>query len=243
MSNLILSNQQNNVLTITLNRFDKLNALNFDMYNQLISLFKKAETDANIHCIVIQGNAECFCAGNDVRDFVTLKDSDDFVAFDFVKVLASFTKPIIAAIAGPAVGIGTTLLLHCDMVFATNDSKLKLPFTQLGLCPEAGSSYLLSQKLGHNKAFELLVLGDTFTGQSAHEFGIVNQLCSAEDLLASAHSAAERIAKLPIDSVLESRRLLKAGHQDKLNQIIEEEAQSFKKLLSSPMAQRILSAF
>ena len=213
------------------------------MYNQLISLFKKAETDANIHCIVIQGNAECFCAGNDVRDFVTLKDSDDFVAFDFVKVLASFTKPIIAAIAGPAVGIGTTLLLHCDMVFATNDSKLKLPFTQLGLCPEAGSSYLLSQKLGHNKAFELLVLGDTFTGQSAHEFGIVNQLCSAEDLLASAHSAAERIAKLPIDSVLESRRLLKAGHQDKLNQIIEEEAQSFKKLLSSPMAQRILSAF
>lgn len=243
MSNLILSNQQNNVLTITFNRFDKLNALNFDMYGELITLFKQAEADSNVHCVLVQGNADCFCAGNDVRDFVSLKDSEDFVAFDFVKVLAAFTKPIVAAVAGPAVGIGTTLLLHCDMIFATSDSKLKLPFTQLGLCPEAGSSYLLSHKLGHNRAFELLVLGDTFTGQTAHQLGIVNQLCDREALIANANAAAEKIAKLPNESVLESRRLLKASHQDKLNQIIEEEAKSFKKLLASPVAQHILSAF
>jgi len=209
MNNLILSDLQNNVLTITLNRFDKKNALNSEMYYELCTLLQKAKNDSHIHCVLIQGNEQCFCAGNDLADFLKHANDDELAAFAFVKELATFNKPIVAAVAGPAVGIGTTLLLHCDMVFTTENAKLKLPFTQLGLCPEAASSILLSNRVGHNKAFELLVLGNLFSGKQAVEIGIANHCCEPETLLASAKNCAEAIAALPTDATQTSRFLMK----------------------------------
>lgn len=243
MDNLILSNQQNNVLTIQFNRIDKKNALTLAMYKQLIALFTQAQENDDIHCVVIQGNHQCFCAGNDLADFIKLSDSDVFDAFEFVKVLAKFNKPIVAAVAGPAVGIGTTMLLHCDMVFATANSQLKLPFTQIGLCPEAGASLLLTQKLGHNKAFELLVLGSSFNGEQAHQLGIINHIVTEEELIATAQKAASGIAKLPRQSVQASRRLLKQPIEQQLLEVIDNEAAEFKRLLKSQECQQIIASF
>jgi enoyl-CoA hydratase/carnithine racemase len=243
MDNLILTEQQNNVLIITLNRIDKKNALNTSMYQQLSALFLQANDDNTVHCVVIQGDNQCFCAGNDLQDFIASSQSENLAAFDFIKILAEFQKPLIAAVAGPAVGIGTTLLLHCDMVFTTDTAKFKLPFTQLGLCPEAASSLLLPLRLGHNKAFELLVLGNMFNGQQALEFGIANQLCASEELLATAKQAALTIAQLPQDAVLTSRRLIKqATHAQVLN-TMNAEAKEFSSLVKTDTCKNILASF
>jgi len=243
MDNLILTEQQNNVLTITLNRFDKKNALNTSMYQQLSELFLQANESQSIHCVVIQGNNQCFCAGNDLQDFIAHSESEDIAAFDFIKVLAAFQKPLVAAVAGPAVGIGTTLLLHCDMVFTTDNAKFKLPFTQLGLCPEAASSLLLPLRIGHNKAFELLVLGNTFNGQQALDYGIANKICDASELLAEAQQTALTIAALPSDAVQTSRRLMKQATQTQVVETMKTEAQEFTRLVKTDTCKNILSSF
>ncbi|OKY24821.1 enoyl-CoA hydratase [Thalassotalea sp. PP2-459] len=243
MDNLILSNLQNNVLHITINRFDKKNALNSKMYLTLCDLLASAATNDKVNSVLIQGNESCFCAGNDLADFIKHANDDDLAAFQFVKALVHFNKPLIAAVAGPAVGIGTTMLLHCDYVIATKDAKLKLPFSQLGLCPEAASSTLLPLKLGHNKAFELLVLGDTFSGQYAHDIGLVNKITSDETLLSDALAVAEKIAKLPADATQTSRRLIKQATQPQVLKAIEQEAIEFSRLIQTNDCQQILQRF
>jgi len=243
MDNLILCEQQNNVLIITINRFDKKNALNSAMYHQLSELFISAQDNNDIHCLLIQGNEQCFCAGNDLQDFLQQSSTEELAAFRFIKVLTAFNKPIVAAVAGPAVGIGTTLLLHCDMVFSTTNAKFKLPFTQLGLCPEAASSLLLPLKMGHNKAFELLVLGNTFSGQQALEYGIINQCCAANELLSIALQTAEKIAKLPTDAVQTSRRLMKQATQAQVEQTMASEVQDFTRLVGTDTCKNILGSF
>ena len=159
MTDFIITKENNGVFIIILNRFEKKNALNKLMYQELCQHFDYAKNNKKINCILIRGNDKCFCAGNDLHDFIQSTKNDSLVALDFVKILSEFNKPIIAAVAGDAVGIGTTLLLHCDMVIAASNAKFKLPFTQLGLCPEAGSSFLLTRLIGQNRAFELMVLG------------------------------------------------------------------------------------
>lgn len=243
MDNLILSNEHNGVLIITINRFDKKNALNNDMYIELCRLFTLANSNDDIRCVLIQGDEKCFCAGNDLHDFIKCSESGDLAAFDLVKALAALEKPLVAAVAGPAVGIGTTLLLHCDMVYAANNSKFKLPFTQLGLSPEAGSSLLLPLRLGHNRAFELLVLGKLFTAEQALEYGLINDIFPAEALLATALNTAEAIAKLPLDSLLTSRKLMKAHTQALLPQVMENEAEQFKRLVNTDECKTILNSF
>ncbi|MDO6445185.1 enoyl-CoA hydratase-related protein [Colwellia sp. 1_MG-2023] len=244
MDNLILSEIENNVLTITLNRFDKKNALNTVMYQTLCETFNHAETNASVHCVLIQGNEHCFCAGNDLADFLEHADSqEELAAFAFVKTLAKFTKPIVAAVAGPAVGIGTTMLLHCDMVFTTEDAKFKLPFSQLGLCPEAASSVLLPFRIGHNKAFELLVLGNLFTGQQAQNYGIANAICPADELLSTAKATANNIASLPADATQTSRALMKEAMQIKVLSAIEKEGVEFARLVKTDTCKKILASF
>lgn len=243
MDNLILSNEHNGVLTITINRFDKKNALNNDMYIELSRLLSLANQNNDIRCVLIQGNDKCFCAGNDLHDFIKCSESGDLAAFDLVKALAALEKPLVAAVAGPAVGIGTTLLLHCDMVYAANNAKFKLPFTQLGLSPEAGSSLLLPLRIGHNRAFELLVLGKLFTAEQALEYGLINEVCSADELLATANETAQNIAKLPLDSLLTSRKLMKAHTQAILPQVMENEAEQFKRLVNTDECKTILHSF
>jgi enoyl-CoA hydratase/carnithine racemase len=243
MDNLIITHENNHVLTITINRFDKKNALNKTMYLQLCDAFNHASITPSIHCVLIQGDENCFCAGNDLHDFIESAQSDDLAAFDFVKVISNFTKPIVAAVAGPAVGIGTTLLLHCDMVISATNAKFKLPFTQLGLSPEAGSSLLLPLMIGHSKAFELLVLGKLFTAEQAAEYNIVNQVCSPDVLLQTAADIAATIAKLPHDSVMTSRKLMKNSAQAVMSQVISQEADEFKRLVKTDECNNILKSF
>ena len=243
MNNLILTTENQGVFTITLNRTDKKNALTNDMYKQLCQYFAYAEQTPSVHCLVIQGNEQCFCAGNDLHDFIQCSADDELAALDFIKVLSEFTKPLVAGVAGVAVGIGTTLLLHCDMVIAANNSKFKLPFTQLGLCPEAGSSLLLTQKVGPNKAFELMVLGNTFNAEQALSYGITNQTCQPEELLALTADVAQTIANLPVESVMTSRKLIRQANKTALSQIMSAESQAFSHLVKSDECKDILAKF
>ena len=244
MNNLILTKEENRVLTITLNRFDKKNALDTTMYNELSRLFTYANNEEKIHCLVIQGNDNCFCAGNDLKDFIECSQKGDaLAALEFINILAKFNKPPIAGVAGVAVGIGTTLLLHCDMVIAANNSIFKLPFTQLGLCPEAGSSLLLTQKVGQNKAFELMILGDKFSAEQAHRYGIVNQVCQPNELLSIVESIAIKIAKLPTDSVMTSRKLIRQSTQPILYQAMQNESIEFERLVKTDTCTNILNQF
>lgn len=244
MTDLIITKENNGLFTITLNRFDKKNALNALMYQQLCQHFTYAKNNNHIHCILIHGDENCFCAGNDLQDFVERSEDDDsLAALDFVKVLSEFNKPIVAAVAGAAVGIGTTLLLHCDMVIAANNAKFKLPFTQLGLCPEAGSTLLLTQLVGQNRAFELMVLGNTFSAEQALQYGIVNQVCLPSELITTGENIANTISRLPNDAVMTSRRLIRQASQSQLSQVIEDEGNEFSRLVNTPECKAILGQF
>ncbi|MDO6487895.1 enoyl-CoA hydratase-related protein [Colwellia sp. 4_MG-2023] len=243
MTDFIITKENNGVFIIILNRFEKKNALNKVMYQELCQHFDYAKKSEKINCILIRGNEKCFCAGNDLQDFIENAKGDALVALDFVKTLSEFNKPIIAAVAGDAVGIGTTLLLHCDMVIAANNAKFKLPFTQLGLCPEAGSSFLLTRLIGQNRAFELMVLGNTFSAEQALEYGIANQICSPDELLSISEKIANTIANLPSDAVMTSRKLIRQASQSQLSQVIENEGQEFSRLVNTPECKAILGKF
>jgi len=243
MDNLILTHEQDNILTITLNRFDKKNALNSQMYQTLTKVFNHASESDHIRCVVIQGNESCFSAGNDLQDFLESAESGDLAALDFIKVLGVFKKPLVAAVAGAAVGIGSTMLLHCDYVVAANNSKFKLPFSQLGLCPEAGSSMLLPLRIGHSKAFELLVLGKLFMADEASDYGIVNQVCEPSEVLSIANQVATTITKLPYDSVLTTKKLMHQSAQANIANIIATEGEEFKRLMQTDECKNILNQF
>jgi len=240
MDNLITTNERNSILTITLNRLDKKNALSSDMYNKLSRTLTHASASQNIRCVIIQGDENCFCAGNDLQDF--LENSDNKAPFEFIHTLEKFDKPLIAAVAGPAVGIGTTLLLHCSMVFAANNSKFKLPFTQLGLCPEAGSSFIIPQLVGHVRAFELLILGKTFTAEEAYSYGLINQVCEPQELLALAQTTAESIVKLPNDSMMTSLKLINNQRPSVLDSM-KKEGVEFARLINTDECKQRLSQF
>lgn len=243
MDNLIITSENQGIFTITINRFNKKNALNNSMYSQLCENFNYASQTDSIHCVLIQGDENCFCAGNDLQDFIESSTDDDLVALALINTLVNFNKPLVAAVAGPAVGIGSTLLLHCDMVIAADNSKFKLPFTQLGLCPEAGSSLLITQLVGHRKAFELMVLGDTFSAEQASQYGIVNRVCASDELLALGEKIALTIARLPHDAVLTSKKLLRQADKSVLEQVIVNEIKDFSRLVNSEECKTILSRF
>ncbi|TRX57456.1 enoyl-CoA hydratase-related protein [Thalassomonas sp. M1454] len=243
MSKFILSEELNGVLRITLNRLDKKNALNTEMYQQLAALLRTAAKTGSVHCVLIQGDSSCFCAGNDLDDFIKTSDSDDLAAFEFITELAAFEKPIVAAVAGAAVGIGTTILLHCDMVIAATNSKFKLPFTQLGLCPEAGSSFLLPRLIGQQKAFELMVLGKLFSADEAVQYGIANEACSPEEVLSKGLNVANTIAALPLDALLTSRKLIRDASKQQLNEVMAAEVKEFARLVKGEECKSILKQF
>ena len=159
------------VAQIGINRPEKKNALTTAMYAGLVEAFERAEADKAVRVALIHGTNECFTAGNDLQDFMNAPPKDDSSpVIRFLKTIHAAKKPIVAAVAGPAVGIGTTLLLHCDLIYADPKARLQLPFVNLGLCPEAGSSFLLPQILGHPRAAELLLFGDPFSAADRAEF-------------------------------------------------------------------------
>ncbi|VVN17607.1 enoyl-CoA hydratase-related protein [Pseudomonas fluorescens] len=245
MTDAIQIERERGLLTLRLNRPDKKNALTRAMYSHLAEALKQADTDPDINAVLITGSAECFTAGNDIADFIQQPPSNlDSPVFHFMLNLLECRKPVIAAVAGAAVGIGTTLLLHCDLVYVSRDARLRMPFVNLGLCPEFGSSLLLPRLLGHAKASELLLLGEGFSGEQAAEWGIATEaLGSGEAVLAKAREMALRFESLPPEAVRISKQLMKAPDREQLRKVIEEEGALFTQRLRSPEAMAALSGF
>jgi enoyl-CoA hydratase/carnithine racemase len=185
-----------------------------------------------------------FSAGNDIGDFLAAPPShEDAPVFRFLRGLASFPKPVVAAVCGPAVGIGTTMLLHCDLVYAGDNAAFSMPFVNLGLCPEAGSSLLVPQMMGYHRAAEALLMGEPFMAEAALEVGLVNRVVPPTEANGIAQAQARKLAAKPITSLVETKRLLKKGQMAQVLERIDEEAQSFGRLLQAPAAKEAFTAF
>lgn len=233
-----------NVLTISFNRPEKKNALTMAMYDALFARLQQAEEESQVRAIVLRGEGGTFTAGNDLGDF--MKDPPKTMDSPVGRVLGllpTLHTPVIAAVNGAAVGIGTTLLMHCDLVYCSDRSKFKMPFVPLGLCPEAGSSYLLPRLAGRVKATELLLLGEAFDAATALEIGLVNEVLSAEALDERAQAVALKIAALPPASVRLTKALISRAHSDMLNAAMEREGGLFLERLRSPEAAEAMQAF
>ncbi len=245
MSEHVLVEREEGLLTLRLNRLDKKNALTRAMYSHMAEVLEQADNDPSVRAVLICGGEECFTSGNDIADFLQEPPTGmDSPVFFFMRALFEMKKPVVAAVAGSAVGIGTTLLLHCDLVYVSQDAKLKMPFVALGLCPEYGSSFILPQMVGHAKAAELLLLGESFTGAQAAEWGIANQaLESGAATLAKAKEMAKRFQHLPPKAVEVSKELMRGPGREQLRQVIADEGALFNQRLRSPEAIEALSAF
>ncbi|MFI8396236.1 enoyl-CoA hydratase [Pseudomonas sp. Choline-02u-1] len=245
MPDTILLEREGGLLTLRLNRPDKKNALTRAMYSRLAEALELAGNDPQINAVLISGSAECFTAGNDIADFLEQPPSDlDSPVFHFMLNLLECRKPVIAAVAGAAVGIGTTLLLHCDLVYVSRDARLRMPFVNLGLCPEFGSSLILPRLLGQAKAAQLLLLGEGFSGEQAAQWGIATQaLDSGEAALSKAREMALRFDDLPTEAVRISKQLMRAPDRELLRKAIEHEGALFTQRLRSPEALAALTGF
>ncbi|MDR7107901.1 MULTISPECIES: enoyl-CoA hydratase-related protein [Pseudomonas] len=245
MPDAIQFERERGLLTLRLNRPEKKNALTRAMYSQLAEGLRLADSDPDINAVLITGSSECFTAGNDIADFIQQPPGNlDSPVFHFMLGLLDCRKPVIAAVAGAAVGIGTTMLLHCDLVYVSAAARLRMPFVNLGLCPEFGSSLILPRLLGQAKAAELLLLGEGFSGEQAAAWGIATEaLGSGEAALAKAREMALRFESLPPEAVRISKQLMKAPDWEQLRQVIEEEGALFTQRLRSPEAMAALSAF
>ncbi|SSB96807.1 Enoyl-CoA hydratase/carnithine racemase [Pseudomonas sp. 43mfcvi1.1] len=245
MTETLLLDRERGLLTVRLNRPGKKNALTRAMYSQLAQALATADTDPQIRAVLLTGSSDCFTAGNDIIDFLEQPPNDlDNPVFQFMLSLLDCRKPVIAAVAGPAVGIGTTLLLHCDLVYVSRDARLRMPFVNLGLCPEFGSSLILPRLLGQARAAQLLLLGEGFSGEQAVAWGIATEaLDSGEAALAKAREVALRFESLPPDAVRISKQLMKASDREQLCKVIEEEGKLFTQRLRSPEAVAALSGF
>lgn len=245
MSEHLLIERDGGLLTLRMHRPDKKNALTRAMYAGMAETLDQAERDPSVRVVLLTGGEECFTSGNDVADFIQAPPSGlNSEVFHFMRALFDFSKPVVAAVAGPAVGIGTTLLLHCDLVYVARGAQLKMPFVNLGLCPEYGSSLILSRLLGHARAAELLLLGQSFTGEQAAAWGIANQaLDDGAATLSKAREMALRFLQLAPSAVVDSKRLMRAPGREELRRVIEEEGALFGQRLRSPEAIEALTAF
>ncbi|NVK43231.1 MAG: enoyl-CoA hydratase [Oceanospirillaceae bacterium] len=232
------------IFVIRLNRPTRKHALTKAMYIELSRQLEVAERDRTVRVLLITGSADCFCSGNDLEDFLQRPPRDEnSPVFRFLRVLNRLQKPLVAAVNGHAVGIGTTLLLHCDLVYASAGARFKLPFVGLGCCPEGGSSLLLPRTLGQRQAAELLLLGNGFDAAKAQQLGLVNTVSDSPDALATALDSARQLAQQPPAAVRLSKRMMKAVDADTLDRVLVEEARQFCARLQSGEAAEALRAF
>jgi enoyl-CoA hydratase/carnithine racemase len=239
---MIKTETRGRVATIELSRPDKKNALTTAMYAAMTDSLASAESDPGVRAILIHGARDCFTAGNDLKDFLEAP-SGASQALRFVSALSKVGKPVVAAVGGPAVGIGTTLLLHCDLVYAAPDARFQLPFVPLGLVPEAASSLLLPRIAGHARASAWLLLGQPFTAAEAQEAGIVTGIVPEETLLERARAAATALAALPPESVRLTKELMKRPLAAAVAGQMGEEARLFAERLQSAEAKEAMTAF
>jgi enoyl-CoA hydratase/carnithine racemase len=232
------------VMSAAFARPQKKNAITGAMYEALIEAFEAAERDPDVGALVLSGKGGVFTAGNDVGDFlaVAARETGDFPAWRFVSKLAEFEKPLIAAIDGLAIGIGTTLCFHCDLVYATREARFQMPFVNLGLVPEAGSSLLAPQRFGRAKAAQFLLLGEPFGAEEALALGLVNAVLPQSELMTHAMGKAAELAAKPRAALLATRRLMR-GDPAALKAQMAEEMHAFSAALKSPEAHAAFQAF
>jgi enoyl-CoA hydratase/carnithine racemase len=240
----ILTHIDAGVMTLTINRLDKKNSITAAMYAAMADALDAAAKDSAVRVLVIQGHETIFSAGNDISDFLNAPPSrPDAPVFRFLHGISSFAKPVIAAVCGPAVGIGTTMLLHCDLIYAGDNAAFSMPFVNLGLCPEAASSLLVPQLMGYPRAAEALLLGEPFSAETALEMGIINRIVPPAEASALAHQQAKKLAAKPLSSIIETKRLMKRSTSKQVTERIGEEALSFGRMLGEPAAREAFTAF
>ena len=234
----------NHVATIEIARPEKKNAITVDMYDAMAKALRAADADATVRAVMITGQPGVITSGNDLEDFMQRPAQGmDSPVFQFMQALAGCEKPVVAAVTGAAIGIGTTLLLHCDLVYVSDEARLAMPFTSLGLVPEFASSLILPQLLGHAKAAEKLLLGDPFSPQDAVDLGLANAVLPAGEVVNHARRMAERFNTLPPAAVRESKKLMKRGSLDRVLETVAVEGRIFQERLTSPEAREAFSAF
>jgi enoyl-CoA hydratase/carnithine racemase len=240
----IAASRDGGVLEIAFDRPRKKNALTADMYAQLARTLRDAETDDAVRVVLFHGNGETFCAGNDLEDFLANPPAEaDAPVFAFLDAASRSTKPFVAAVTGSAVGIGTTLLLHCELVYAAEDARFALPFTRLGIVPEFGSSYLLPLIAGYQRAADLLLLAEPFDAKTAHDAGFVTRVVPAANVLDTAREAARKLAALPPKSIQRTKALMRRPHAAAVQAQMKAEAEWFRPMLAEPAARAALEAF
>jgi len=239
----ILTHIDAGVMTITFNRLDKKNSITSSMYAAMADAVDQAAADANVRVVLFQGHESIFSAGNDIGDFLNQPPStQESPVFRFLRGIATFEKPLLAAVAGPAVGIGTTMLFHCDLVYAGDNAAFSMPFVNLGLCPEAASSLLAPRMFGYHRAAEALLMGEPFFAEAAQEVGLVNRVVPPTEVNGYAQAQARKLAGKPLPSLIETKRLMKGDTQAVL-QKMDEEGQSFGRMLREPAAKEAFGAF
>ncbi|CAJ0714449.1 2,3-dehydroadipyl-CoA hydratase [Ralstonia edaphis] len=232
------------VLTLTFDRLDRKNAITAAMYQTLADALLAAETDPAIRVIVLAGHESVFTAGNDLEDFMKNPPKDESApVHQFLKAISTATKPLIASVSGAAVGVGTTMLLHCDLVYASETAKLSMPFAQLGLCPEAASSLLLPQLAGYHRAADKLLFGEPFDANEARELGLVNRVLPAGELDAFVRTQARKLTLLPPASLRATKRLMKEGATPQIAERMSVEGKQFGEMLRAPEAREAFTAF
>lgn len=245
MSDHIQTVLQDGVLTVTLDRADKKNAITQAMYAALADATERTRTDDAVRVILFRGEGDSFSAGNDIADFIALgsqgASAADMPVFRFLKALAVLDKPAVAAVKGRAVGIGLTLLLHCDMVVAAEDALLSVPFVNLALAPEAASSMLLPAVLGHQRAFELFALGEPIDGRTALAWGLANRAVAADQVDATAQELAAKLAARAPNSIRKTKALMRDA--ERMWALMQREGEAFGSQMRSPEAMEAFMAF
>ena len=241
-SDLVLVKNAESVMEITFNRPDKLNALTSAMYRDLVKLLKAAEQDDTIRVVLFAGEGKSFTAGNDLVDFLNAKPGEAGEAAHFIQAIHDFPKVVVAAVQGNAVGVGTTMLLHMDMVVASEDAKFVTPFADLGAVPEAGSAKLLPDWLGYQRAARMLLLGEPMLAQEAFEAGLIAKVVQAEELQATARNWALALAKKPPRALRESKRLMREAINKPLHEVVKEDLALFGELLQGDEAKAVIAA-
>jgi len=240
----ILTHIDAGVMTITFNRLDKKNSITSSMYAAMADAVTQAAADPAVRVVLFQGHESIFSAGNDIGDFLNQPPStQESPVFRFLRGIATFEKPLLAAVAGPAVGIGTTMLFHCDLVYAGDNAAFSMPFVNLGLCPEAASSLLAPRMFGYHRAAEALLMGEPFFAEAAQEVGLVNRVVPPTEVNGYAQAQARKLAGKPLSSLIETKRLMKGGYQQEVLAKMDEEGQSFGRMLREPAAREAFGAF
>lgn len=238
----ILAHTESGVTTITLNRIDKKNSITSAMYAAMADALDAAATDAAVYAVVIQGHESIFSAGNDIADFLNGSSlAQDSPVFRFLRGISSFPKPLVAAVCGPAVGVGTTMLLHCDLVYVADTARLTTPFVNLALVPEAASSLLLPARIGHARAFAMFALGEVIDAATAVAIGLANAMVPQAELRARARAAAETLATRPLGALAQTKMLMR--NAETIRAQMDHEGTIFQERLKSAEAREAFTAF